>query len=230
MAATNKCLARINKSSTEGKATMGQAKPYRQRGAISGVARRPDRGQSGACLKPREGKLSSRITMKRILFATISTLVLTSSVNAAEITCIHIKNMAKELFEEEPCGIGRGQIGLVMGILRGAIVNGDYEKIKSWINPNTFAFELMSPGGNVDEALKIGRLLRKYEVDTEAAYNRPPCASACALIWFGGITRSGKVGLHRPFFDDPAYKRLPLTDASTVYNRMLKDVKDYLQW
>jgi hypothetical protein len=126
-----------------------------------------------------------------------------------------------------------------MGHLSGKIVKGDYEKIKLLIDSTTSTFWLASPGGDIDEALKIGRLFRKYLISTEAPYLEDGflwncrgqnciCASACALIWLGGVDRMGTVGLHRPYYDGLLFKGLPPADASTTYRRMLGDVTDYL--
>src|SRR5262245_8350862 len=111
MAATNKCLARSNKSRTGVKAT--------------------------------KERRSAERAMKRVLFAAVAAFMLTSSVDAAEISCL------------DPLCQGY--------LLRGEIAKGDYEKVvKSLIYPWTYMFKLVSPGGDVDEALKIGRLFRKY--------------------------------------------------------------------
>jgi hypothetical protein len=125
------------------------------------------------------------------------------------------------------------------GFLRGQISKGDYEKVATFLKahlPFVSNFSLASPGGDVDEALKIGRLFRKYLIATVAPVNEHfeatglvhddvpflssgsrdlcrgqdcICASACALIWMGGTFRTGTVGLHRPRIVDPIYKGLP---------------------
>jgi hypothetical protein len=162
--------------------------------------------------------------MKRILFAAIAAFVLTSSVNAAEISCRH-----------PLCG---------GDLLRGEIAKGDYEKVvKSLTYPWTSMFSLVSPGGDVDEALKIGRLFRKHLIATDAPYRESDgsvqfgkicrgqncaCVSACALIWFGGVDRSGTVGLHRPYINDPRFSGLSPLEASREYRRMLNNVTVYL--
>lgn len=171
--------------------------------------------------------------MKCILFAAIAAFVLTSSVNAAEISC------------------HRGLRPLCdSGLLRNKIAKGDYEKVESLISSSTSTFYLVSPGGDVDEALKIGRLFRKHLISTDAPWRLPDgstrpgaclhagkeyygqnctCASACALIWFGGVVRSGTVGLHRPYINDPRFSGLPPADASREYRRMLDSVTVYLK-
>jgi hypothetical protein len=144
------------------------------------------------------------------------------------------------------------------GFLRGQISKGDYEKVATFLKahlPFVSNFSLASPGGDVDEALKIGRLFRKYLIATVAPVNEHfeatglvhddvpflssgsrdlcrgqdcICASACALIWMGGISRSGTVGLHRPRIDDPIFRGLPPAEASTAYRQVLGRVAAYL--
>jgi len=48
-------------------------------------------------------------------------------------------------------------------------------------------------------------------------------------MWFGGVERSGTVGLHRPRIDDPAFKALRGADATKVYNRILLEIARYLE-
>ena len=170
--------------------------------------------------------------MKRILFAVLATLTLTSSTYAAEISCV--KPFGERAFEKYEGGArdfypsGRKPIPNVTcpnGLVNGPIVKGDYEKVAAFIRANhpfESTFRLVSPGGDVHEALKIGRLFRRYLIATVAPTdryleyaNREPrttygvphldswpgsgsgdlcrgenciCASACALIWFGGIS------------------------------------------
>lgn len=99
----------------------------------------------------------------------------------------------------------------------GTITKGvadDFKEILSAEGPDVY---LNSPGGDLQEALKIGRLIRNAGkqtiigslagVDTFEGTNRPDgypkkgrCESACAYAFMGGQERrlgSGKLGLHR---------------------------------
>ena len=141
------------------------------------------------------------------------------------------------------------------GVLRGAIVQGDYEKLVRFYRANhpfLSNFLLISPGGSVDAAINIGRFFRKYLIEAFAPVPVPGglrerpwlnangqivnwcsgreciCASACALIWFGAVEREGEVGLHRPTTDDPAFRALPPAAASNVYRKMLGSITAYL--
>ena len=64
-----------------------------------------------------------------------------------------------------------------------------------------------SPGGNVQAAFDIGRLLRSVDAPVEIGANQQ-CVSACVLILAGATHRNiiGRVGIHRPYFDTPRTK------------------------
>jgi hypothetical protein len=136
------------------------------------------------------------------------------------------------------------------GYINGEISKGDFEKVRTLFtaNHNTLhVFHLSSPGGDVEEAISIGKLFRKYLIRARAPYligesfylanglagtlcrgAECVCARACALIWFGAVDREGVVGLHRPRIDDPAFKALPPDEAAKVYRRALDDIDRYM--
>lgn len=134
------------------------------------------------------------------------------------------------------------------GFLNGDIVKGDYEKMAGFLrahHPNLEDFYLISPGGNVMEALRIAHLFRKYLITTFSPIHYADgttstvfgcrgdcgyCASACALIWLGGVERWGTVGLHRPSVVDPAFRSVAYRNAAaTVYREMLAVIAGYLK-
>ena len=170
-------------------------------------------------------------------------------VRAADISCVLDRNVqpsTDSYFADiaPPC---------FYGLIRGVIVRGDYEKVLGFYrsnHPSLFGFLLISSGGDVEDAIKIGRLLRKYLIMADAPRMGPDgrfaldaldagsalcrgskciCASACALIWFGAVNRVGTVGLHRPRINDPAFKALAPSEASAVYRRMLDSISRYLE-
>lgn len=67
---------------------------------------------------------------------------------------------------------------------------------------------LHSPGGNVDEALDIGRRLRARELSTTILPGTI-CLSACPYILAAGVERAvslrGSVGLHQHYYETPGY-------------------------
>jgi hypothetical protein len=147
----------------------------------------------------------------------------------------------------------------------GRIEKGDYAAFLDLYRKNHRALDavyLASPGGDAEEAMLIGWLLRKYLLTAKApvrlssgGYLRAPldaddgdqtiygepskaqelcsgpgcvCASACALIWFGAVERSGTIGLHRPVISDPSFQGMPPDQASKVYRQVLDDIRRYL--
>jgi hypothetical protein len=89
--------------------------------------------------------------------------------------------------------------------------------------------ELNSPGGSVDAAMKIGRILRKEGpiVDVKKG---ALCLSACVLILAGGATRGldGTIGIHRPYFEVPSGNVSSETIKSN-YQQMLQAIRAYLK-
>lgn len=185
--------------------------------------------------------------------------------NAAEISCSQLytgDEKPQTIFDKKidwgALRVPTPYVTCSGGFLSGQISKGDYDKVATFLkahHPFVAHFKLASPGGDVDEVLKIGRLFRKYLISTEAPGNEHIgatglihddlpflsagsrdlcrgqdciCTSACALIWMGGVLRQGTVGLHRPRIDDPVYRRLPPANASIAYRRLLGEVAAYL--
>ncbi len=90
--------------------------------------------------------------------------------------------------------------------------------------------ELDSLGGDVPEAMAIGDAIRRAGLLTGVFEGTDECSSACALILASGVKRivSGKIGIHRPRFDEALFARLSLAEAREKYERMADDVRRYL--
>lgn len=116
-------------------------------------------------------------------------------------------------------------------LLEGKIVRGDYVRLRGFLSDRanfdkiSRGVFLASPGGDVAEAIRLGRLIRALNLSTEAPSGerrgwkptasdidaldlRDPrhnygCASACFLLFVAGIHRNinwaGRLGIHRPF-------------------------------
>lgn len=201
----------------------------------------------------------------RLFVLTAALLLWTfASAHAAEIRCqsgIHGHYSLPQddgwFMRRWPSGVRPTENTCSSGFLYGPIRQGDYEKVRAFFrqyHPFLGSFDLASPGGDVVEAIKIGRLFRKYLIHAFAPLRfservqgshieyfvstgnepecEPPhqcvCASACALIWFGGVDRSGSVGLHRPRTDDPAFRSLGPKEAAETYGRALNSIRQYL--
>ena len=85
-------------------------------------------------------------------------------------------------------------------LLSGEIVAGDFQRVRSALDSlgNVSVF-LNSPGGRVSEALRIAELMRLRRLSTHVPANAQ-CASACVLIFAGGIVRTAdrgaRIGVH----------------------------------
>jgi hypothetical protein len=96
----------------------------------------------------------------------------------------------------------------------------------------TFTFlsvELNSPGGNVDAAMKIGRILRKEGPIVDVKMGAL-CLSACVLILAGGATRGldGTIGIHRPYFEVPS-GNVSSETIKSHYQQMLQAIRAYFK-
>jgi len=87
---------------------------------------------------------------------------------------------------------------------------------------------LNSRGGDVTAAMKIGRIVRKY--DGWTIINRDnKCYSSCALIYIAGVSRDingkGELGLHRPYFAAAPQSREAIQRQVPI---MLTTLKNYV--
>lgn len=111
------------------------------------------------------------------------------------------------------------------------IVIGDYDTLKKSLgiyaeNNNSSLLVLNSFGGDVAEAIKIGRMLQGH---LSVSFANKECISACVIILAGSAVRliSGGVGVHSPRFDYQTFSRLDPAHARSAYNQMISDVKQY---
>ena len=119
--------------------------------------------------------------------------------------------------------------------LRGTIEAGDAEKLEQLFRSlegnykRDFIFMIHhSPGGNVIEAMKIGRLFRQRQATVVTNLR---CASACVLLLAGAVRRApfpGTTEIHRPFstgdFETKNYQL-----AQKQYERMTGTVRAYIR-
>jgi len=146
-------------------------------------------------------------------------------------------------------------------ILEGKIVAGDDLKLRDFLSTKSNFDKisggvfLASPGGSVEEAMKIGRLIRALRLSTDAPLGatmghvkfgepliKPShlvdpkenylCASACFLVYVSGIYRNlyevGRLGVHRPLRLESSF--MTLSDDEALYAESLnrKRVENYL--
>lgn len=201
----------------------------------------------------------------RSLFLAVATAFafLTTSADAAEIGCdsAYEGNPVPFAGERWPSGSLPTAGKCADAFLIGPIAKGDYEKVRAFYannHPFLDRFIITSPGGDVQEAISIGALFRKYLIEVQGPMGNSNigfalpfislkhrcselfprgahafhldcnCASACALIWFGAVRRSGVVGLHRPQIASPEFRTLPAGKAAEIYSQALRDIVRYL--
>lgn len=96
-------------------------------------------------------------------------------------------------------------------LINGKIADGDADHFARWLEgltPEPTGFLLNSPGGEVQEALEIGRKLRETGLSVTVPTNAI-CLSACPYMLAGGeeriVSRSATVGVHQHYFGENTY-------------------------
>src|SRR5260370_28805022 len=92
-------------------------------------------------------------------------------------------------------------------LMKGEIRPGDYDRLLRYaVTKNIIlagqVLVLSSPGGDVTEALKIGRLVKSLYASASVGSVYGPCVTAWFIIYISAVHRSaeeGCVGIHRPY-------------------------------
>lgn len=143
-------------------------------------------------------------------------------------------------------------------ILEGKIEPGDYDKLRRFIDEDCGGYPrniyLASPGGDLIEAMKIGRLVRTLRWETKVPSDLPSnfrkdteailklndakanymCTSACFFVFVAGIYRERDtfpaiLGIHRPYLSEQDLKRLSGNQVIASAKQVRKTVEDYLK-
>lgn len=99
--------------------------------------------------------------------------------------------------------------------------------LASWKTPPT-VFHISSKGGNLDEAMKIGKIIRLSQIPV---WTGEECFSACVFIYAAGVERDarGNIGLHRPSFEKKYFANLTSLEAKDKYNELKQQSISYLK-
>ena len=131
--------------------------------------------------------------MTKFIFSAFAYFLTIWAANAAEISIVTGSEPTPE-------------IGKIIQI-SGEITSGDDLRLISALRdapPNTLIF-LTSPGGLIQPAMAMGRIIRKAGANTIAS---GVCASACGLIWLAGSKRytyaDGQIGFHAAYTGNDA--------------------------
>lgn len=92
-----------------------------------------------------------------------------------------------------------------------------------------WSIHIDSPGGSVNAAIEIGRLLRSKDAPI-AVGDDQVCVSACVLILAGATHRFiyGRVGIHRPYFETPK-SDVSVEEVQKAYSSMTEEFRSYLR-
>ncbi len=128
--------------------------------------------------------------------------------------------------------------------IEGAIAPGDYQKLVALALSSKGAHTvwLASPGGNLAEALRMGRFIRSLGFAVSAPFSKDEplvtlknranntCSSSCFLLYAAGVSRQGTVlGLHRPSLPADEYFSLGLDGAVDASRVIREAVTAYLE-
>tara|TARA_R110000868_G_scaffold44716_1_gene149048 strand:- start:269 stop:1054 length:786 start_codon:yes stop_codon:yes gene_type:complete len=116
-------------------------------------------------------------------------------------------------------------------VMRGNIQGGDFKKflnIYSNLKSPPKAFYVHSEGGNLEEAMLIGEVIRQSYIPLVAPVK---CSSACFFLYASAVQRkaNGNLGLHRPYFDPVYFSNLSPSNAEQEYNRLISLSRAYLR-
>jgi hypothetical protein len=128
--------------------------------------------------------------------------------------------------------------------VEGALAPGDYQKLVALALSSRGAHTvwLASPGGNLSEALRMGRFIRSlgFTVTAPSSSDGPlvalknrannTCSSSCFLLYAAGVSRQGTLlGLHRPSLPADEYFSLGLEGAAAAHRVIREAVAGYLE-
>lgn len=176
----------------------------------------------------------------------IAAVLISASQSAGAATIKEINSLC--FYRNEKCGPPTDNI-LIDGTIESR--DGDkFFKVLEDMNGRADTVILRSPGGSVGEALKIGRIVRRLLLETDAPdlYRLEKvsqclevdsfpqraascvCASACFLIYAAGVPRNvAFVYLHRPFVDPAVNGELELDDSIEAAAAIRGETAKYLK-
>jgi hypothetical protein len=92
--------------------------------------------------------------------------------------------------------------------------------------------QINSPGGSISAAMAIGRIFRREKASLQVKDN-DVCLSACVLVLAGAverpISRSAKVGIHRPYLETTSQGSMTADQVRSAYRTMLQGMRGYLR-
>lgn len=123
-------------------------------------------------------------------------------------------------------------------MLRGEIRSGDYNYLLDVLLKQPYPFltnrtlVLSTPGGDVEEAMKIARFVKGVYGHVVVGRATGTCASSGFLIFASGAIRDAlprTVGIHRPYVDPRRLTSLSPNQAVALQNDAFRRARSYLQ-
>ncbi len=123
-------------------------------------------------------------------------------------------------------------------LLKGEIAPGDYEFLLDTIRRDTArfwrstGFILASPGGDIQEALKISRLVKGTYSSVFVGEATGPCVSACFFIFSAAAFRDAGIrslGIHRPFIHPRRLVSASAKEAEALQKDALRLARSHLE-
>ena len=123
---------------------------------------------------------------------------------------------------------------------------GLYNNLKPIYDITVF---LNSKGGSVDEALEIGKIIRKYQLNTFLAQG-DECLSSCFILFMSGVSRAISsnyfqdfgsaskynvyeeyvpIGVHRMYYETKAFSEISADEANVIYRKKQNEIELYLR-
>lgn len=170
--------------------------------------------------------ITSAVAVAAKLVRTTSRAVVTIEL-ILSMSCL-LASAGRSLADVQINKVGEGSDALALEIFNTISKNdADYVSQQENSLKGTLDVFLNSPGGDVDAAEKIGRIIRKYLASVFVRANAK-CFSSCALIYIAGSIRTnlGVVGLHRPYLSSAPLSQEEIEQRVPV---MLQGIKEYIQ-
>ena len=165
--------------------------------------------------------------MKRLIYILcFCASIFSSSANALEITYSYLNPFSGEVSKAEAL------------LLRGEIVPGDYEYLLDVIRSDqerfwrSTGFVLASPGGDIQEALKIAHLIKGTYSTVWVGNAGGPCVSACFFMFISAVRREAgnkTIGIHRPYIHPRRMISMSPREAETLQEKVLREARLYLE-
>jgi hypothetical protein len=105
--------------------------------------------------------------------------------------------------------------------------DGNFRLRLAWPQPGIRVRVVKSLGGNVERALRIGRMLRDLQA---SVWVEEECSSSCVFLLAGAVQRStlaARIGIHRPYFRNLSPMANP-SAVSRVYKQHRQRITRFL--